>query len=70
MDESKHEDSVYTAALRQIAKDAAAEALKMYVAGDDAGGHALTKESILAIKDRRQRQQAIRDNIDLFVGGA
>lgn len=57
----------FVQALRQVAREAAEKAL---AASEEKRKEAsVTKESIMAIKDRTARQAAIRANMHLFTGG-
>jgi hypothetical protein len=56
----------YAAAFNTAREDAVKDALKGHTPKTSKGEHAITKEDIMKVKDRRERQRLINENIDLF----
>lgn len=56
----------YAAAFNNAKEDAVKDALKGNAPKKSKGEHSVTKEDILKVKDRRERQRLINENLDLF----
>lgn len=56
----------YAAAFNTAKENAVKDALKGHTPKKSKGDHAITKEDIMKVKDRRERQRLINENIDLF----
>lgn len=56
----------YATAFKTAKEDAVKDALRGNTPKKSTGDHAITKEDIMKVKDRRERQRLINENIDLF----
>jgi len=56
----------FAAAFEKAVQDAVAERLKGKAPTAGSTNKKITKEEILAVKDRRERQRLINENMDLF----
>lgn len=56
----------YATAFKTAKEDAVKDALRGNTPKKSKGDHAITKEDIMKVKDRRERQRLINENIDLF----
>lgn len=65
-DATKKAIEAYAAAFNAAKEDAVKDALKGHTPKSSKGEHAITKEDIMKVKDRRERQRLINENIDLF----